>query len=171
MLCQVSTSSIRVKLRHQWDQRRGFDCSSLFPSFLWDALVVANFCMQPCFTEQIRAIVVKAIHWSHASEGRSKGCPYKCTYLSAFKPRYSFSTWDSVFNILKQLFKRQQMLHLRYILKSKHLPVHTNFLTGAGMWSNFALVIKLQNKTKHLWLLFIYHMYLLLSCFDSSLFL
>lgn len=37
MLCQVSAPSIKVKLRHQWDQRRGFDCSSPFPSFLWDA--------------------------------------------------------------------------------------------------------------------------------------
>lgn len=31
MLCQVSTSSIRVKLKHQWDQRSGFDCSSPIP--------------------------------------------------------------------------------------------------------------------------------------------
>lgn len=75
MLCQVSTSSIRVKLRHQWDQSRGFDCSSPFPPFLWAVLLAANFCMQPCFTEEIRAIVLQASHRSSASTRAVQGLP------------------------------------------------------------------------------------------------
>ena len=106
MLCQVSTSSIRVKLRHQWDQRRGFDGSSPFPPFIWDVLEAANFCMQPCFTEQIRAIVVKAIHWSHTSARTFQGLPCVKMHLSvSIKTKVFISAPGFALNILKQLFK------------------------------------------------------------------
>lgn len=111
MLCQVSTSSIRVKLRHQWDQRRGFDSSSPFPPFIWDVLEAANFCMQLCFIEQIRTIVVKAIHWSHAFARTFQGLPSVNMHLSVcIKTKVFISALGSALNILKQLFKRLRML-------------------------------------------------------------
>lgn len=88
MLCQVSTSSIRVKLKHQWDQRSGFDCSSPVPTHpssggqLLHAAPFHGADKTYCSGDYSPGLYASARTFQGLSEsGR--------TYLSALKPRYS----------------------------------------------------------------------------------
>lgn len=58
MFCQVSTSSIKVKLRHRQEGGEGFDCSAHLPRFVSADPTAANICS----SEQIRASELVQLH-------------------------------------------------------------------------------------------------------------